>query len=207
MSVTCFLIIPTDTVRLWFRRYASESKCTLQGEGRMSYHNEETFWQDVPLIRDGRGYDETHCVYQEKVKNDNPLWPYRCKCDYIFTEGDARQIHSHRLYRRADNNELTTINDAEPGAMWDADWLHDIPSRVGPDGKSLHVVCPGGHHWNIDGPCSNCTKPNDKVHKCWVRHGEAPALTVDKNGVTCSAGAGSIQTPNWHGFLRNGVLA
>jgi hypothetical protein len=31
-------------------------------------------------------------------------------------------------------------------------------------------------------------------------------LTVDKNGDTCAAGAGSILTPAWHGFLRNGEL-
>jgi hypothetical protein len=76
----------------------------------------------------------------------------------------------------------------------------------GPDGKFLIAVCPGGHHWHIDGKASNCTKPSDEVHKCWIRHGEPPNLTVDKNGDTCAAGAGSIQTPNWHGFLRNGVF-
>lgn len=44
------------------------------------------------------------------------------------------------------------------------------------------------------------------VHKCWCRHGEAPNFTVDKNGVTCIAGAGSIQIGNYHGFLQNGFL-
>jgi len=58
----------------------------------------------------------------------------------------------------------------------------------------------------IDSRASNCTLPDDNVHKCWVRHGEAPNFTVDKNGATCAAGAGSIQTSNWHGFLRNGVF-
>lgn len=29
---------------------------------------------------------------------------------------------------------------------------------------------------------------------------------VAKNGLTCAAGAGSIATPNWHGYLRHGEL-
>ena len=48
----------------------------------------------------------------------------------------------------------------------------------------------------------------DNVHKCWVRHGrpEDGTLHVDKNGKTCAAGAGSILTSKWHGFLHNGHL-
>ncbi len=72
--------------------------------------------------------------------------------------------------------------------------------------RHLMVVCPDGHWWNIDSRCSNCTMKDDRVHRCWVRHGEPPNITVDKNGVTCQAGGGSIQTPDWHGFLRNGEL-
>lgn len=45
-------------------------------------------------------------------------------------------------------------------------------------------------------------------HKCWVRHGDPRAsnVTVDKNGDTCSAGAGSILAGDYHGFLQAGVL-
>lgn len=55
---------------------------------------------------------------------------------------------------------------------------------------------------------SNCTMPDDKNHKCWVRHGrpEDGTLHVDKNGHTCAAGAGSIVAGNYHGFLHNGHL-
>lgn len=54
----------------------------------------------------------------------------------------------------------------------------------------------------------NCTMPDDTTHKCWVRHGrpEDGSLHVDKNGHTCGAGAGSIDTGKWHGFLHNGEL-
>ena len=90
--------------------------------------------------------------------------------------------------------------------MWDAEYLSDNPSMVGPDGKSIQVICPNGVPWAIDGPCNNCTKPEDAIHKCWCRHGTPPMLTVDKDCNTCSAGAGSIQAGDWHGFLRQGVL-
>jgi hypothetical protein len=61
----------------------------------------------------------------------------------------------------------------------------------------------------IDGICSNCTDREDALkggHKCWVRHGDAPLITVDKNGKTCGAGGGSILSGSYHGFLRNGEL-
>jgi hypothetical protein len=145
-------------------------------------------------IRDGKGEFE----HDER-------WPTKCeKCDYLFTEQNHFQIFFDRIYVRKDTGEEMTLRDAPLGAMWDAEWY---PSDwKGPDGKSLVAICPGGGHWHIDGRASNCTKPDDKVHKCWVRHGEPPNITVDKNGVTCAAGAGSIQTPNWHGFLRSGFF-
>ncbi len=56
-------------------------------------------------------------------------------------------------------------------------------------------------------PCPKGYVPLDNyAHKCWVRTGDAPYFTVGKDGVTCSAGAGSILVPEWHGFLKNGVL-
>lgn len=73
-------------------------------------------------------------------------------------------------------------------------------------GEHLHVVCPNGRHWDIDGRASNCTLPQDRTHRCWVRHGDPPQITVDKSGQTCSAGAGSIQIGDYHGFLQDGNL-
>lgn len=78
---------------------------------------------------------------------------------------------------------------------------------TGADGLSIVCTLPGGDHWYIDSRCNNCTLPADRVHRCWIRHGTVgDALTVDKNGRTCSAGAGSISVPGWHGFLRGGRL-
>ncbi len=48
--------------------------------------------------------------------------------------------------------------------------------------------------------------PNDRHHRCWVRTGspEDGTLTVGKSGVTCKAGAGSIDTGTYHGMLTSG---
>jgi len=60
----------------------------------------------------------------------------------------------------------------------------------------------------IDSRASNCTMPDDNAHRCWVRHGrpEDGTLHVDKNGLTCAAGGGSILAGNYHGFLHHGHL-
>lgn len=93
-----------------------------------------------------------------------------------------------------------------PGAMWYATWVPKGFDWDNEEEPHLYVVCPGDTCWDIDSRASNCTMPNDRIHRCWIRHGTAPNLTVDKNGFTCQAGAGSIQTSNWHGYLRNGEL-
>jgi hypothetical protein len=87
---------------------------------------------------------------------------------------------------------------------------HGLPRRQKSyhftDGDHLVVVCPNGYTWDIDSRASNCTMPYDYNHRCWVRHGDPPKITVDKNGVTCAAGAGSILAGDYHGFLQNGIL-
>jgi hypothetical protein len=93
-----------------------------------------------------------------------------------------------------------------PGAMWLATWLdHPNWPWSNPAGPHLCVMTPGGE-WDIDSRANNCTLPLDTVHRCWVRSGTPPCVTVDKVGFTCSAGQGSIRAGNFHGFLRNGVL-
>jgi hypothetical protein len=114
-------------------------------------------------------------------------------------------------WRRVDTGEERKHNNEfGVGAMWFAYWQvrnRDWSNETGPH---LHVRCPNGpdgtRDWDIDSRCSNCALPNDKLHRCWIRHGEPPNITVDKSGLTCSAGAGSIALPKWHGFLRGGRL-
>ena len=102
------------------------------------------------------------------------------------------------------DGKKAAFEDLGPGAMYFADWYQ----RKGPDGHHLIVITPGGP-WHVDGRASNCTRPTDYVHYCWVRHGEPPNITVDKNGDTCGCGCSIGQGPgfrDYHGFLRNGRL-
>ena len=97
-----------------------------------------------------------------------------------------------------------------PGDCWFVPWEHEgkhfCPFWKNCNSPHLVIVLPDGSCWDIDSRAWNCTMKDDKTHRCWVRHGDIPNVTVDKNGHTCQAGAGSIQMHDWHGFLRNGVL-
>jgi hypothetical protein len=138
---------------------------------------------------------------------DDARWPKHCECGYEFAEGDVWSVDHDRLYQPSDGGAIVTLRDAPVGACWDATWYHDW--RTGHDGRSLVVRCPDGHDWFIDNRSSNCTLKDDDVHRCWVRRGrpEDGDLHVDKQGDTCSAGGGSIDTGKWHGFLHDGHLA
>lgn len=135
-------------------------------------------------------------------------WPTKCgHCGAPVPENARRQIFRDRLYN-------TASGKPEPGDLYWAAWKHS------PDWKDFycpwdncndprgHLMCmlPNGHEWDIDGRANNCTLPQDKTHRCWVRHGEPPEVDVGKGGPTCSAGAGSILSGDYHGFLHNGEL-
>lgn len=109
----------------------------------------------------------------------------------------------------------TPSGTPEAGTMHWADWYpcaegHQcITGWTNCDGKHLIVTLPNGYQWDVSSRCSNCDKRDDKTHRCWVRHGDpgkGEPVHVDKNGLTCNAGAGSIAAPGWHGFLHNGEL-
>jgi len=111
---------------------------------------------------------------------------------------------------RSDTGERRTrCSDWGVGAMWFAVWYWrpvEWDNEVEPH---LIVRCPSGdgsRDWDIDSRASNCTLRDDRLHRCWVRHGAPPDVHVDKDGLTCSAGAGSIALPGWHGFLTHGYL-
>lgn len=114
----------------------------------------------------------------------------------------------HAIYRKLDTGEET--DDLPVGAL-----LVSESGPKGPDGLSVACIVPYSNEgvinsttwWHIDSRANNCTKPDDKEHRCWVRHGTLGGeIHVDKNGYTCSAGAGSIGVPGFHGFLHRGVL-
>lgn len=229
-DVACFLIEHTSKARRGLRRYSSSSNPTIPPcPGRLKYHD-ATVWIDTidaPIVDGSVKYADGAASVEPWLAD--PRWPDRCACGYAFAPIDELQVFTEQIYRRTDTGEETTLRDAGPGAMWDAWWLSDWEHYRGPDGRALVVVLPNGHHWQIDGVASNCDAPcqdcgaplsahlatpatvpcrklNPRPHKCWVRHGEPPNLTVDKNGVTCNAGAGSILSGNYHGFLRGGKL-
>ncbi|PBB41787.1 hypothetical protein CK222_21780 [Mesorhizobium sp. WSM3866] len=112
---------------------------------------------------------------------------------------------SKRIYRNRDTGAETS--QLPIGALF-----VDDRGPKGPDGLSVVCIIPregnrGYTWWHIDSQASNCTLPDDKEHRCWVRHGTiGETVHVDKNGKTCAAGAGSIAVPGFHGFLHHGVL-
>lgn len=181
----CFMLEPIPEVQVLHRQYTYDS-CPEGGGHEVS---EIVGREDWPI-------DETVRIDSHEGEG----FPDKCrKCGETF-EGEC-QLFRKRLYRRQDTEALTTTDDAAPGAMWYGDGY-----RTGPDGKSLYVKCPDGHVWFIDGRATNCTRPEDNEHRCWVREGTPPNITAGKEGNTCGAGAGSIQTPDYHGFLRDGAF-
>lgn len=196
---------PTGLQRRWLRRYARDATCSAKGNN--SYHQAMSVVGDVPEVKGSDG--RVRAIDPSEFAGDQ-RWPTHCACGYAFSADDEWQVFTRSLYRRMDDPAAAPlpIEDMPPGAMWNAWWFANHKSWVGPDGMSLMVRCPDGHDWAVDGQASNCTMPNDDVHKCWVRHGDPRKgeVHVDKKGLTCKAGAGSIQTGKWHGFLHNSVL-
>jgi len=123
---------------------------------------------------------------------------------------ECKEIVEKPFYKRLDTGEVAARYPWNwgPGAMWNSKHtVGDCPYWDNCDGNHLTVVTPSGGHWNTNSRASNCTMKADRQHRCWVVHGMAPKLTVDKEGLTCRAGAGSIQSGKWHGFLTNGILS
>ena len=205
--IKTFMLERTGLANRYLRRFkhSDEGKCV---DG--SYHQAKVFIDRVPV---NLTYEDGMPLYSvttdpEEFEGD-PRWPTTCtKCGYGFEASDPYQVFWDQLYKRLDTEELITLRDAPPGAMWYAEWLEYLESDnwwKGPDGRVLMCKTPGGD-WNIDGRASNCSMPEDNEHRCWVRHGTPPEVTIDKNGNTCAAGAGSIQCGDYHGFLQNGYL-
>jgi hypothetical protein len=215
--IKVFFLEPTDRERMWLRRYRSsaEHKCA---ETR-SYCNAMFDFGECDIRYTDKGERTIAHRAELEPPHSDPRWPTKCEaCGEPFAEKDPFQLFTRQIYVNLERGLRTTLDDAPPGACWDAWWMSDraerhdlrpgVGSNIGPDGRCLIVKCPDGHDWMIDSRASNCTRRDDNEHHCWVRHGrpEDGTLHVDKNGNTCAAGAGSILTPKWHGFLRNGYL-
>lgn len=206
-AIRCFLLEPTDHASVKLRRYSKNNTpdCCPCAPGKYSYHDASVFLVYEPVMLSEEGY-LCNDVKNPTSMHDDPRWPTHCQCGYTFQTNDEWQRFTERVYRRVDTGEEMTLRDAPVGAMWYAWWADQFHTPQGE--HCLMVKTPGGD-WDIDSQASNCTMPDDvkqEKHHCWVYHGTPPDITVGKDGVTCDAGAGSIQAGNYHGFLRNGYL-
>jgi hypothetical protein len=220
MPTKCFMIAPIAKQYQWLRRYkfiASSSSSIEKCPGNSSGHDASARIEDFASPLPAAGEYEANRT--SALFLGDSRWPVKCDhCEYRFVDADERQLFDLRVYADDQGREcvlpMYAVRDvarAPAGAMYWAYWRHK-------DGKCwiwdnctdarghLLVVCPGGSEWEIDSRASNCTMPDERTHRCWVRHGEAPMLTVDKSGKTCAAGAGSIVAGTYHGFLQNGEL-
>lgn len=125
--------------------------------------------------------------------------------------GEPIPWDSGEVYGGSGNTRVydTPSGRLEPGCLFWVDQHSDHPCYArweNCDGQHLHGVLPNGRYWDIDSRAGNCGSPDDRQHRCWVRHGEPPAVHVDKAGLTCTAGAGSIVGGDYHGFLHHGTF-
>lgn len=209
-QVRVFWCEPTAKVRVSLRRfsYPNEKRCS-QSPADWGCDASIVIVPSAPedlWIRRSKG--NTYEVRSGQVEKDDRRWPIYCdECECEFDDTDRYQVQADIIYTGVSDGKVLHFTLREPpvGAMWDSWWMPN--THRGPDGIVLTVMTPGGM-WMVDSRASNCTLPGDDIHKCWVRHGDPRTgdVHVDKNGVTCQAGAGSIATAGYHGFLNHGYL-
>lgn len=206
--IKCYFIEPTEFFRKGTRRYSYQEnvqvKCPAVAE-EWSVHRASLILESQ-LDFTGR---ETPSSGNASDPEHKEQYPTKCeKCDYIFVPEDEYMLDYSRLYKRTDDGRLTTLNDAEPGAMWYAPWYEGMFRCPESDPTHVLVVLTPGGHWVVDSRASNCTRKDDNTHFCWLRSGDPKTgnITVHKNGDTCTAGAGSILIDSYHAMLQDGYL-
>ena len=209
-----FWLEPTDQVARGLRRYIRCDDATGY-DCAHGYHSTLVYIDRQAAHYDDETYGRRTIGPVDEIPHDDPRWPTTCACGYVYSDEDHWQTWQELIYRRTDTGAEHVLHSAvggapdapsaPPGASWDAWWMPD--DYRGPDGIALMVRCPSGRDWCVDSQASNCTRPGEP-HACWVRHGDPREyhVTVDKNGDTCAAGAGSIIAGDYHGFLRGGTL-
>jgi hypothetical protein len=200
--------------RGYLRVYWGDNCVNCGGSKARGYHNTQKLLSISPKKEDWDAWG--------KVKDYKPE-QFGSMCDhcpalvpqntlkYGFDEVPAvryNDVPHYQIFHT--RNYSSASGDPEEGDLYLTTWYgcrergRCIYGWENCDGQHLFAIVPGGDIWDIHSRASNCTMPQDNKHRCWVLHGTPPNVTVDKNGLTCAAGAGSIQTRNWHGFLQNG---
>lgn len=191
MTIRCFLLEPTGRAVRKLRRFrwSSDGPCVGRDARPGAYSYCDAF-EPLDVV------DGTEHVNGDSWPHDDPRWPTKCRsCGRQFTAADEWQLWTEREMRRSDTGALTTIRDADPGAMWFADWLAEAGAGADHTARRagqahLIVKTPAGD-WDIDGPSSNGNG--------WTREGTAPAITARP-----SIGIG---TPfRYHAWLTAGEL-
>ena len=193
--IRCFWLEPSQLAELSLRRFRYSEGYLKNEDGKPDYSKKDPNYYKC---KDGWGCDASVVIGQIPYTRDqglidhdrtDPKWPTACtKCGRTFETDDQWQRNEHQLFTRSDNNELVTIRNAPPGAMWDAHWYKDFQGyKKRPDGLMLCLKTPGGD-WVIDGPSSNGNG--------WERSGKPPDVTANP----------SIICGKYHGWLRNGWL-
>ncbi len=164
------------------------------GEGcsALGCHNATKHLGDTDILQDNSSFG-----VPENYKPEQ--WPNVCdKCGALVpNENINKQVFSSVKYD-------TPSGELEPGNLFWNTWYPDNMFWDNHSWPHLMAILPNGYEWCIDSRASNCGMPDDRTHRCWVRHGEVPNIHVDKNGNTCNAGAGSIWIEDYHGYLHNG---
>lgn len=214
--IRCFLLEPVELERIHLRRFCWDGNCP--------QHNGRAHRARVKIYEGPIG-----SVAERSIAETDPRWPAACSCGYAFAAADQRVVDYDQLYKRGDTGQLLELHEAPDGAIHRATWLEGNPEWCGPDGQSWICRVPSRHDWMIDSRASNCDSPcktcgvkysdhnkkkpcdryvDARPHKCWVRSGIAPALSAGKGakGQSCTAGGGSILTPEYHGHLVKGEL-
>jgi hypothetical protein len=186
--------------RAYLRLYWGDDCPNCDSHGSPGYHNA------MVRLGDTEKLDDWSFMGEPRDHLGDPRWPTKCDhCGKVAPADATRQVFRDHIYD-------TPSGKLEPGCLYWADWYRSHDAGGGCvfhdncDGRHLMATLPNGCQWDIDGRANNCTMKEDRSHRCWVRHGEPPNVTVDKNGATCSAGAGSIQAGDYHGFLTAGIF-
>lgn len=188
-----------SVIGLWVQRRGASSGHWFKKDGRV--HLADSAEKVLEVLRDGYDNAFDYSPKEYDGSEPEPAPPQRAPRHVDFMRGVRLRFCTDYDPDRglaAQPGDCFFVPCVAPCMYWD-----------NCTGSHLYVVCPDGRWWNVDSKASNCTMKDDRLHRCWIRHGD-PArgdLTVDKDGRTCQAGAGSIDTGTYHGRLIGGVFS